>query len=63
LFSNTESQLLKSNIFSTIGMTVHREVFGVKFAQASLEQILPHPSQQKPVIPYSMINPRKNLFF
>jgi len=32
-------------------MTVRREVFGVKFAQASLEQILPHPSQRKSVIP------------
>jgi len=32
-------------------MTVHREVFGVKFTQASLEQILLHPSQRKPVIP------------
>jgi hypothetical protein len=44
-------QLLKSKIFSTIGMTVHREDFGVKFAQATLEQILHLPSQQKPVIP------------
>jgi len=32
-------------------MTVPREVFGVKFAQASLEQILPHSGQRKPVIP------------
>jgi len=32
-------------------MTVHREVFGAKFTKASVEQISPHPSQQKPDIP------------
>ncbi|PKR80131.1 hypothetical protein CW751_11545 [Brumimicrobium salinarum] len=44
-------QLLKSNVLSTTGMTAHKEVFGVKLAQAKLEQTLPPPSHRNPAIP------------
>ncbi|GEM_PF-5268869 len=45
-------------------MTAHKEVFGVKFAQASLEQILPRQIQQTPVIPMESreLGATRNLF-